>query len=333
MDYSARLKRLRELLLALPCQALLIEHPTHLLYLTGQEVSLGKLVVTDQDACFFVDGRYFESCSQQPLYPVLLSSDSNFKDWLSSHRIETLGFDADKTPYKSYLNLSKLGGSLNPLMTCLPVDSPVQELRLIKDQDEIDCLKQAAQLGYQGYEHISSLLEKGISEAELAIELEIFWKRKGAKKLAFDPIIAFGPNSSMPHYRAGSTRLDSNTSILIDIGVVLQHYHSDMTRVLFFGEVPDKMKTIYAIVEEAKQRAQALCRPGTLVEELDQAARSFIASKGYGDCFTHSLGHGVGLDIHEPPILRSQSFYSQIPLQAGMVITIEPGIYISGLGG
>lgn len=329
MDYEKRLNKLRQHLANLPCDALLIEHPTHLLYLTGMEVSVGKVIVTQQEACLIVDGRYFENCCQQTLYRTILSEESSVKNWLYEQKIKTLGFDPDKTSYQNFLTLSQ---SLSPL-TITPIESPIQQLRLIKDDEEIIYLKQAARLGYDGYEYIVSLLKSGITETELAFELEFFWKKRGGKKLAFDPIIAFGANGSMPHYRAGTARLQPNTSVLIDIGVVLHHYHSDMTRVVYFGTPSNQIQTIYAIVEEAKQKAIELCRPGTLIGELDHTARSFITSKGYGDYFTHSLGHGVGLDIHESPTLRSHGPFSTQPLQAGMVITIEPGIYLSGIGG
>lgn len=336
MNFTARLQRLRLLLGSLPCDALLIEHPTDLLYLTGLELSAGKLLISKRDACLIIDGRYFEGCSQQSLYPVVLLKDDSLKEWVANSQIRHLGFDQQQTTYHAFLNLSKLAAELKSPAYCLeiiPVESPVQKLRLIKDEDEIECMRKAAKLGYQGYEFVVSLLKEGISEADLALELEFFWKKRGAKKLAFDSIIAFGPHSSMPHYRAGSARLQAHTSVLIDIGVVLNHYHSDMTRVAFFGEPPPVIRTIYAIVEEAKNRAIALCRPGTLIGDLDRTARDFISSKGYGDNFTHSLGHGVGLDIHEPPLVREKGPYSKIPLEAGMVITIEPGIYLPHIGG
>ena len=120
---------------------------------------------------------------------------------------------------------------------------------------------------------------------------------------------------------------------MIDIGVVISDYHSDMTRVVFFGTPSPIIQTIYSIVEEAKDRALSLCRPGTLVGDLDRIARDWIASKGYNEYFPHSLGHGIGLDIHEAPILRGSGLYGTLPLEAGMVITIEPGIYLPGVGG
>lgn len=336
MNYSARLDRLRNMLKSLPCDALLIEHPTDLFYLTGLELSAGKLIISLQNTCLIVDGRYYERSRQQVLYPVQLLKENVLKEWIVDFQIRQLGFDQQHTTYQAYLTLTQLANKLKTqsyALEIIPVDAPIHKLRLIKDEDEIACLRKAAHLGYQGYEFVLSLLREGVSESELAFELEFFWKKRGASRLAFDSIIAFGPNSSMPHYRAGPTALTLHTSVLIDIGVVLAHYHSDMTRVVFFGTPAPLMKTIYSIVEEAKAKALALCRPGTLIGDLDKVAREWIKSKGYGEYFTHSLGHGVGLDIHEPPILRETGIYRDLPLEAGMVITIEPGIYLPEIGG
>jgi Xaa-Pro aminopeptidase len=336
MDYSARLERLRILLQSLACDALVIEHPPNLLYLTGLELSTGKLIVTAKDACLIVDGRYYEKSCQQTVYPVLLLKENVLKNWIVDSHIRRLGFDQNQTTYQAFLDLQQLAEKTKTIsytFEIIPLESPVQHLRLIKDSEEIVLLRKAAHLGYQGYECVVSLLREGVTESELAFELEFFWKKRGGSRLAFDSIIAFGSNSSMPHYRAGNTPLSMNTSVLIDIGVVLSHYHSDMTRVVFFGTVSPVMEKIYSIVEEAKAQALALCRPGTRIGELDRAARAWIASKGYGEYFTHSLGHGLGLDIHEPPILRENGAYRDVPLQPGMVITIEPGIYLPEIGG
>lgn len=336
MNYAARLARLKKKIESLPCDALLIENPTNLFYLTGLELSAGKLLVSSDDACLMIDGRYEESCRKQTLYPVLLLKENELKEWIASSHIERLGFDQQHTTYQAFLTLQQMAEKLKAesyALEIIPLESPIQSLRLIKDADEIACLRAAAQLGYQGYEHVVSLLQEGVTELELAFELEFFWKKRGASRLAFDSIIAFGPHSSMPHYRAGPTKLTSHTVILIDIGVVLAHYHSDMTRTIFFGTPPPLLQTIHSIVDEAKRKALAACKPGTLIGDLDHIAREWIASKGYGECFTHSLGHGIGLDIHEPPILRETGLYREMPLQPGMVITIEPGIYLPSIGG
>lgn len=191
-------------------------------------------------------------------------------------------------------------------------------------------MREAAELGCQGFDYIVSLLKENVQESDLALALEFYWRKKGAQGVAFDPIIAFGENSALPHYRAQEVRLKNNQIVLMDIGVRYRHYHSDMTRVVFKGEVEDELLKIRDIVEEASMRALSILKPGVSIAEVDLAARSYIESKGYGPYFTHSLGHGVGLQIHEFPFLRKSSPHN---LQEGMVITIEPGIYLPKLGG
>ena len=333
--YESRMEALRQQLLLLNCDALLIEYPINLLYLTGIELSTGKLLVTQQNTLLLVDGRYIEICRQHSPYAVLLLDQMPMRDWIIQNDIRRLAFESDKTSYQNFEVLNQTIQEISSENYCelIPVKSPVEALRMIKDPYEIELLTQAAQLGYEGYELVASLLKEGISEEELAFELEFFWKKRGGKKLAFDPIIAFGANGAMPHYRAGSTTLKKGMSVLIDIGVTWKHYQSDMTRVIFFGEPDPLIATIYSIVEEAKSQALLLCKPGTLIGELDKAARLHISSKGYGDYFTHSLGHGIGLETHEPPTLRSKGPYADVPLKAGMTITIEPGIYLPQQGG
>jgi len=332
MNYTARLKRLRELLSVTACDALLIENPIDLLYLTGLHLSAGHLVVGLQDSCLIVDGRYYEKSCQQSLYPVELLEKSKLKDWLQHTHLTCLGFDQEKTSYQRYVTLNTFIHE-KKIKEVIPLTPLVQQLRLIKDQQEIDLLRKAAKLGYAGYEYIASLLEEGITESELALKLEFFWKTHGAQRLAFESIIAFGVNSSMPHYRAGTYALKLDQIVLMDIGLVLNDYHSDMTRVVYFGQPSKKLEEIQQVVQDAKDLALSHCRPGVLIGHLDQIARDHIQSKGYGDYFTHSLGHGIGLEVHEIPTIRQTGASSTLLLQPGMVITIEPGIYLPGIGG
>lgn len=330
MDYQKRLKKLGQQLDKLQCNALLIEHPMDLLYLTGFDLSVGKLLVTFEGSKLFVDGRYIERCQHESPCPIALFNESDFIDILSSYHI--IGFDGAHTSYQDVMRIRKWVGELGG-SALLSVEDPVSELREIKDEEEIELLRQAAHLNVEGCEFVCSILEEGISEIEVAVQLEMFWKKRKGRKVSFDPIIAFGANSSMPHYRAGETLLMDGMSVLIDIGVTLNHYQSDMTRVVFFGHPDPKIQEIYSIVEEAKTRAFAICRPGTTVGELDAAARDFISEKGFGEQFSHSLGHGIGLEVHESPILRNKNPFKDKILSPGNVITIEPGIYLPGIGG
>lgn len=344
MPYPARLSRLQKLLNELSCDAFLIDDLTNIYYLTGIDLSAGKLLVHSQGAHLVVDNRYLEMCRKTSPFPVLENNSSNLETLLQQllsdpafSFIQMLAFDSENTRYKAFQQLragidavnAKTGGKRD----LVPLDNLVKELRAIKDTMEIDALREAARLGAEGFDFICSILREGMTESEAAVELEIFWKQRGSKTVAFDPIIAFGPNSSMPHYRAGKETLQPGSVVLVDIGVNLHHYHSDMTRMVFFGQPDPRISAIHAIVQQAQQAALSLCCPGTLIGELDAAARDIISSHGYGKQFVHSLGHGVGLEIHELPVVKNTLPYKDIALAPGMVITIEPGIYLPGIGG
>lgn len=331
MTYHARLRHLQQTLQKEGCDALFVDDETNLYYLTGLDLSSGSLLVHAKGATLLVDGRYLEICKKSspfPAQPVPEHSASFFETPEFSH-IRKLGFDSNTTSYKEYERLKKLFKNVN----FVPIDSPLKLQRAIKGPEELSILREAAAMGSQGFDFLLTLLKEGITEHECAVELEIFWKRLGGKTVAFDPIIAFGSHSSMPHYRAGSEKLKSGDIVLVDIGVNFKHYHSDMTRIAFFGKPNTRLLAIHAIVQKAQQAALNLCRPGTTLGSLDAAARQVIASHGYEGQFTHSLGHGIGLNIHEYPTVKNAPPFNNVPLAPGMVITIEPGIYLEGIGG
>lgn len=332
MNYLKRIQKLQHRLQEMICEGLLVEEPVNLYYLTGLWLSAGALFVHQNGALLCVDQRYLEACQKQAPCPVVASDKISLVDLVISKEfsLSNLGFNAETTSFKRYDELKNKIGHQTRLV---PLDNPIKWLRMIKDQEEIDLLSQAAILGKQGFEHLCSLLYEGVKEIELAIELEVFWKKRGSLGVAFDPIVAFGSNGSMPHYRAGQTSLKKGMSVLMDIGVNLQRYHSDLTRTFFFGEPNPEIMDIYTVVEQAQKAALNLCKPGTTIKQLDEAARGWIKDKGYGDYFTHGLGHGVGLEIHEFPSLKNITPWSDQALAPGMVITIEPGIYLPGKGG
>lgn len=344
MPYLNRLDRLQKMLRDFSCDALLVDDLISIFYLTGLDLSAGKLLVHNQGAYLIVDSRYLELCRKASPMPVLENKSSNLEELLTEllsdakfSFIQALAFDRETTSYKDYQQLRASIDAVNAKTTIkrdlIPLDNLVKQLRAIKDTGEINALREAARLGSQGFDFVCSILREGITEGEVAAELEIFWKRRGSKTVAFEPIIAFGPNSSMPHYRGGKEKLAHNSVVLVDIGVNLSHYHSDMTRMVYFGQPDPRIATIHAIVQQAQQAALALCRPGILIGELDAAARKFITDHGYGKQFVHGLGHGVGLEIHELPVVKNTAPYKEIALDPGMVITIEPGIYLPGVGG
>jgi len=315
----------------LNCDALVIDDVLNIFYLTGQDLSTGVLFVTDKVARLVVDSRYYESCKHKCPFPVSLLKGDAFEiifKLKSFQNVNVIGFDSQATSHSKFIAHKK--SAKNQKLTLKALHNPVLKLRTIKDDDEIEALREAACLGSEGYDYVCSLLKSGITEIEVARELEIFWKRKGSRGLAFESIIAFGANSSMPHYQPGNVKLKRGQSVLIDIGVNLNHYHSDMTRVPFFGKPSKKMLEIYQVVKAAQEEALSMCRPGVKIGDIDAAARGLINSYGYGENFTHSLGHGVGLEIHELPFMRMKSNET---LKPGMIVTIEPGVYIPGEGG
>lgn len=330
---NPRIEKLQQLLVQQKTEAILVTRPVDIEYLLGVHLSTGKLLVFQKSAYLFVDGRYLNACQEKiKSCEVLFYTDAILIDCLTSRLIpeSTLLFDSSIS-YAEFLQLEQLllptGLQLQPQL------HPIRSLRAIKDAHEIQALRQAAFLGSQGFDFACRQLEVDISEAEVALRLEIFWKQHGGQKTAFDPIIAFGANTANPHHRPGITTLKKHDPVLIDIGVVLQGYHSDMTRVVFFGEPSDPLKEIYHVVLKAQKSALELCRPGIELARLDRVAREVIREAGYEEYFVHSLGHGVGLEIHEFPTLKSTKENEGIFLEKGMVITIEPGIYLPGQGG
>lgn len=323
-QYELRLENVRQKMHELQIESLLVEDKINLYYCTGINLTSGSLLITADNANLIVDGRYIELCQKLSPFPAVLSKGDILKELVSERK---LAFDAETTTYHRYEQLKEKISSI------MPVNNPIKKIRSIKDTYEIDILRKSSALAVAGFEYSSALLQEGITEDEVARQLEIFWREYGGDEAAFPPIIAFGPNGSMPHYSTGKSVLEKGQAVLLDIGVSFQHYMSDMSRVVFYGEPNPKIKEIYEIVKTAQQRAIELCKPGTLIGQLDEAARSYIEKKGYGEYFPHSLGHGVGLEVHEYPVIRNKPPYADIPLEAGMVLTIEPGIYLPSIGG
>lgn len=324
------MKRIENLLKKIEInQAVQITEPVDIFYLTGMHLSAGTLLISHKVSALLVDGRYFEACKKDCPIPVFLAKEGLLFDLLKS--TDTLILDQDSTSYAAFLRWTASAKTAG--ITILPKENLVKQLRIIKDASEIDLLKKAADLGLEGFDYVKSLLRPGVKEREVAAELEYFWRKRGSEGTAFEPIIAFGANSAMPHYRASDAILKDTDIALIDIGVTKDHYHSDMTRVVFLGTPDSKLKEIHSVVEESLKAALTLLRPGTFLKDLDKAARDVLSKAGYAAYFTHSLGHGIGLEVHEYPLVKSSTPYGNVQLQEGMTITIEPGIYLPGIGG
>lgn len=305
----------------------IIENPTDLTYFTGLKLSQGRLLISKRSVVLFVDGRYLTEAKKQSPYPVKNLEKTELENILRSWKEPTtFGFDtslsvaAHKLLKSSFLKAKKNLKGFNQLTL---------QVRAIKDSKELAYLKESAALLWKGFIYLRKKLRVGISEIQLAREFEFYMKKKGAEALSFPPIIAFGEHSALPHHCSSSRKLKKNEVVLIDIGVVLNGYASDMTRVIFFGTVSKKMKELFRIVKKAHRTALGKCQPGETIASLDKVARSVMGTEE--KYFVHALGHGIGLDVHEYPRISSNLLKGT--LEVGMVITIEPGLYLPEVGG
>ncbi|MBI5274218.1 MAG: aminopeptidase P family protein [Chlamydiales bacterium] len=326
INYSSRIKKASSLLARSKIDLLWIEDVKDIYYFTGASVSRGMLFILQEDAYLAVDGRYYEQVKSSVGLPVILDQKDGAYNILYGFPIKNIGVDFQTITIQRFEKMKQL------FAACFVDVGIARQLRMIKDSQEITYLKDSAALIWEGYQHILPLIETNQTESFIAWQLEKFVREKGASELAFEPIIAFGKNSAFPHYRAGSGILDNHDCALIDIGLKKHQYCSDMTRTILLKNASAKLKEINSIVLESYEKAVQACKIGVPVRDIDAAARECIKGYGYGDFFPHSLGHGIGLDAHEAPLLSFRSDASVV-MEENMVFTIEPGIYLPGIGG
>ena len=305
--------------------------PIHIRYVTGLSMTRSVLLIGPVKAFLFIDRRYaFAAISLSPEFEVVVSSSLAEEAEAIKARLQTIqgpvGFDPSTTTVDQYQSFLALECQLEPAPTLF------SELRRPKSFLEIGAIQAACTLCAQGFQFLVHQLRDGVTEIQLVKALKAFWFANGAESLSFDPIIAFGPNSACPHWPPSAFALTKGSPVLIDIGVSVQGYHSDMTRTVFFGRPDPELAACKAVVIEAYKRAERAAKPGVMPFQLDAIAREYIDSEGYGEFFVHALGHGVGLQVHEPPRISATTPHESA-LQIGDVITIEPGIYLPGRGG
>lgn len=331
--YVSRIEHLKQKLKNVKLDGALIENPLDLFYYTGLQLSAGRLLIHDETILLLVDGRYLQIAEEKSPFKVLLDSPQQFSDFCHEQKLKRLAFDSLHTSYEHYRLLERLCSIKKMKPELVAVPALFKSSRVIKDRSEMLKMKKSANLLWEGFQFIRRILKTGIAEKEVSRRFEIFCLEEGADGLAFEPIIAFGANSAMPHYRSQHAVLKPGDIVLIDIGIVVDHYHSDMTRVLFHQKENRELRHLYDIVQEAQKSALKLCRPGTQLKELDNAARKVMREHQVEDLFVHSLGHGIGLETHEFPRIKYNNEDKDVLLQSGMVFTVEPGLYIPGKGG
>ena len=325
-----RIKKLRDKLKEEEIDALLVNNPKNRQYLTGFTGTAGMVLISSTSAKLITDFRYTEQAAEETEnYKIIEQGDDKLdrlNQLLEAEKIEKLGFEAQSISYQQYLEYQE---KLEVELTA--TTAIVSTLRQIKDDQEIRKISQAVEITDYAFEQIQEQLEVNAEEREISLELEFLQKKQGATKNAFDFIVASGPRGAMPHGVASEKKIEVGDLVTMDFGCVYQGYHSDMTRTVVVGAEPtEKQKKIYDLVLEAQQAAIEAIKPGKTGQEIDKIARDIITEAGYGANFGHGLGHSLGLEIHENPRLSRKD---ETVLKAGMVVTVEPGIYIPEWGG
>jgi Xaa-Pro aminopeptidase len=342
---AARHRLVRAKLATLGLDGLLVTSPTNIRYLSNHAGSAGTLLLTGTGVHLLIDFRYQESvramqaspaaCPDLQIWPVPASYDEALIELLSGPDMPVrLGIEAAHLTVARKEWLERTSASRGLAVSWTSTERVVEQFRLVKDQSEVAALREAAARLAQVADTAFRSIRVGVTERDVAGAIETAMRTAGYERLAFDTIVASGPNAALPHYRAGTRILRPSDLVVLDFGGVLDGYCSDLTRTVSVGAPTEDAFRLHAAVRDAQRIAIDAVRPGVPAASVDAAARSLLESRGLGEAFGHGTGHGLGLDIHEEPrIGPPRSHSASVQLEPGMVFTIEPGAYLPGLGG
>jgi Xaa-Pro aminopeptidase len=331
-SFAARRKRLRELIRQAEVEALLVTNFKNVTYLTGFTGDDSYLLVTQSDELLITDPRYTtqleEECPGLPLeirVPGVQMPEAVNKV-IEAAKLARLGLEGSSAT----LSLERSIAKALPNVQLEATENLVEQLRIVKDKHEIEATRVACAQARRAFDVVRASLTPQMTEFEVATELEYQARRFGAKALSFSPIIAVGPRAALPHATPSERRLGESDFVLVDWGANSGLYMSDLTRIIVTGKISPKLRKIYGVVLKAQLAAIDAIRPGRTCEQVDRVARKIISRAGFGRAFGHGLGHGTGLEIHEAPRL---AVGQKTKLRPGMIVTVEPGIYLPGWGG
>ncbi|AWE07941.1 Xaa-Pro dipeptidase [Lysinibacillus sp. 2017] len=324
-----KLAKLRQALIDNKIDALLITNEYNRRYMTGFTGTSGVAIVSQNDAVFITDFRYTEQAAEQVKdFRIVEHKGTIFEEvakQAASMGVKTIGFEKDAMHYGTY-EVYKAAVNAD----FVPVSGLIEKIRLIKTPEEINIIKVACEIADNAFTHILDFIKPGKTELEVSNELEFFMRKQGATSSSFDTIVASGLRSAFPHGVATEKVIETGDFVTLDFGAYYNGYISDMTRTIAVGQPSDKLVEMYNAVQESQALALEKVGPGMTGIQADAVARDYLKSKGLGEAFGHSTGHGIGLEVHEGPGL---SFRSETVLEPNMVVTIEPGVYIPGIGG
>jgi len=309
--------------------ALLVTNMYNVRYLANFTGTTGLAVITKDNAYFITDFRYTEQAAEQAQGLEIIKNEGLIYEEVAKiiekDQIKCLGFEETNITYATYTKI-------NDIIKCelKPITGLVEKLREVKTDDEIDIIQEAVNIAEKAYDYILGFVKPGVTEIEVANELDFYMRKLGAKEVSFDTIVASGIRSAMPHGVASDKIIEHGDMVTIDFGCYYKGYVSDMTRTFAVGDPGEELKEIYEIVYQANKKVAESAKAGMTGAELDAIARDYITDHGYGEAFGHTTGHGIGLEVHEGPAI---SFRNEEELVVNNVITNEPGIYIPGLGG
>ena len=334
MTINSRLHQLRQDLARKKIDAIFISQPENRHYLSGFDGSAGFLLITARKAILATDFRYLEQAAVQAPDYEIIRIINNIADWfpglLAGLNIKRLGFEAGNVTFALHRQLRDALNKKPIPARLVPVSGLVESLRAVKKPGEIERIKKAVAIADAAYEYVEGIIRPGMTEKDVAWEIEKSLHENGSQAVPFEIIVAAGPNSARPHARPSERAINPGEPIVIDMGAKFDSYASDLTRTICLGTPDDTFKKVYGIVLEAQMTAMTGIIEGMTGQQADAFARTFIERAGYGEAFGHGLGHGIGLLIHELPRLGPGSTE---PLSANMVFSIEPGIYLPGWGG
>lgn len=326
-----RIQSLRDSYKKQGIDAFLVTNLNSIKYLTGFLGSAAVLLITKKKAYFITDFRY-KTVIQGTLpsdYEAVISKQGSFdflKKYIKKDKLKKIGFESNTLNYDAFLSLKKDFDA-----KFVPVAGLIEEIGAVKEDYELDCIRKAVEITDRAFEHILANIVPGkTTEKDLAADISYFQMKLGGEKNAFDPIVASGENSALPHARPTDRVIQYGDLLTLDYGTVYKGFNSDMTRTIAIGQISDDRRNIYNIVFEAQRRAVDAIKAGVVCKTVDAVARDYISEHGFGDNFGHGLGHGLGYEVHEGPRLNR---FSKGKLKVNNVVTVEPGIYIEGLGG
>lgn len=325
---NTKVEKFRKSIVEMGVDAAIVFKPENRRYLSGFTGSAGYVVITEKKNLFITDFRYVQQSNKQCKGFEIIehTNDRKIYDILNELGLKKLGFEDGFMTVSQYKDFEE---KLNDV-ELIPLKDTLPKIRAIKDEDEINEIRKAAEIADKTFEYICGILKPGITEWEVSLEIEAFMKKNGASGTSFESIVASGVRSSLPHGIASHKVIEDGDFVTLDFGCIYNGYCSDMTRTVVIGKASDKQKEIYNIVLEAQEAALKAIKSGVTGFEADKVARDIIKEKGYGDYFGHGLGHGVGLEVHESPRL---SPLGKDTLRENMVVTDEPGIYVPDFGG